>query len=223
MSYPFFRPVTLVFLFLQALGMFALAGYTVVSSEESLNWMQWLSFIEFVMFGVLLFSWKEIFGRATAGQVMTEEEGLWRALKAFYPMLTSLRFVIWLLLCIVFVMGGIPEVNPVAFVGILTMWGINIFASNACYKYLLIYALHPTDLQARFMLMEWLNFAAALGFGLMVINIWPIPGYNSTSSVLDRVVYGAVGALDVVATILAWATLRMGLPWSVPEESKIEK
>lgn len=223
MSYSAFRPAALLFLCLQALGIFGLAWYTVFHNQQELNWLQWLSFIELLMFGVVVFGWQRLFRRATSGQAVTQEDGLWRSLQALYPPLTSIRFLLWGLWCLMFLMGGIKEINPVALTGILTIWGVNIVASNACFKYLLSYSLDPTDLKARFMLMEWLNFAGALSFGLLLINLLPIAGYNSMFSVLDRVVYGVVGLLDVVATVLAWATLRMGLPWSFAEELQADE
>lgn len=228
------RGGALVLLWLQAAALLGLAGYTL--QENYLTGLGLLSVFKNLLAALVAAWWTQLFAIVTAEKLPQpnlqrplepwEEEvvargkadprrlppllldGRWRALQLFYPWLTALRLSFWGLTLLGLLAGMAPTANPVALTALMTVWGGFIWASNATYSGLLKLCLAPENPALRSQLAQWLNLLSALSLAITVMNLLPVAGYKDLPSTADLWVYGVSGVLNVLAALLAYATLQ---------------
>lgn len=199
------RTPALVALWLQVASLFGIASYAL--SKDNFGLDGWLSGGEAFLAGLVLWWWTVLFSRLSRGEGVAPTDGTLRSFALLFPILTVFRVSLWGLLTLGLLLGTAPEANSVALTALVTIWGGAIFAGNAVYGHTLRLALEPGNLLARTRLLEWLNAAAALSLGMLVMNLLPIKGFSEAPSPTSQLVYGVSGVLDVVATVLALLAL----------------
>ncbi|WP_291426615.1 hypothetical protein [Deinococcus sp.] len=170
----------------------------------------WFDAVSMLLAGLVLAWWTTIFGRVTLGLGVPATDGTLRALAVSYPLLTSLRLVIWGLTLLVILDGTFPTANPVALTAMMTLWGAAIMAANAVNAGLVRLATVTDELvrpQAE-RLSDWLNLSAALALGMLVINFVPIKGYGTPPTPTMNLVYAAGGLLDLVSALFQFLAVR---------------
>ncbi|SMB90436.1 hypothetical protein [Deinococcus hopiensis] len=195
------RSAALAALWVQVLTVFGAAAYALIS--ENFSAFAWLNAVEAFLAGVLLVWWTLLLGRLTAGQATPPGDGTLRSLQLAFPWLTSFRLVLWFLTLLAVLNGAGETANAVALTALLTVWPAAVLAGNAVYGTLVRLTPSPADAAGHRRLADWLNLAAALSLAMAVFNVVPIPGFSSSVTLSDQLVYGLGGAVDVVATLLA--------------------
>lgn len=212
---PRWRSLALGALWVQVAGLFGLVAYALW--HDSFSELAWLNAFDSFLAALVMWWWTATLARVTLGQAISTEPlpgpaapgaGQVRALRLVFPWLTALRLSLWFLTVLSVTSDTSLEANPVALTALLTVWGAAIFASNAMYGSLARLAANPADPLSRERLLVWLNCSAALSVAMTVFNVVPLAGFSTTPDLTNQLVYGLSGALDVVATLLAFRAVQ---------------
>lgn len=229
------RIATVSALWLQVAASF---GLSLFLANRATHFGQWITLSELLLSTILLVWWTLIFQRILNNsipmlhsvQLKTWEKGkfkeaavkkisvmirsgYWRALHFFYPVLTSLRVCIWLLVMLTIFKS---QVHFLVSGALMFIWIGAIICSHKVNGTLSILALFPKNKAARFFLARWLNGSAAFSFGMLILNNVPIPHFSETPDQTTQAFYLAVNGLDVIATFLAYQCMRFLSPPNDP-------
>lgn len=211
MNFSSWRNLSIAAFWAQVAGAFGLCAF-VAWQTPTPNWVDVLDVLRYGVNAVVL-SWAAtLWMRLSRGQASPPSDGTWRALRFGYPVLTSLRLLLWLPL---FLAAFSPDAqaNPMTLATLLGITAGFIFCKNAVFEHLLMTALEPAQASHRRRLSDWLNWAAAFALAQGAVNV--------LSAGTDQAVmwaYGLTALLDVVASLLCLKVLDMTLAGQPDEE-----
>ncbi len=169
----------------------------------------WLSLADVVLATLSLGLWTALLGEFLRGAAVPAGDPRLRAFRLIFPWLIALRAALWLFTSLAILGGAGDTANPVAVLVLFLVWGGGIVGGLAVYAISAVLFVRPDDAAGRARLATWLNISAALSVAMTVMNVFPPSGFVPPPELPEQLIWAALGALDVLATVLAlWAVQR---------------
>ncbi len=200
------RRAALTALWVQVAALVVYGGYDAARSGGP---EVWLGALDALLATLSLALWTALLGGLLRHVSAPATDARLRVFRLVFPWLIALRAAEWLLTSLAILGGAGDTANPIAVLALFVVWGGGIATGLGVYVISAGLFAKPSDAAARARLLTWLNVAAALSVAMTVMNVWPPTGFGHPPARLDQVIWAALGALDVLATLLALRAVQL--------------